>query len=96
MTIIIIIPAYSIPAGKQCGLLTFFCEHCSRWHTHSAQAGHRIAHCQELHYPSGYTLEDAGPLTEEIIKQYPNRRGLPLAYQTAQYQAREKALLHGW
>jgi len=91
MTIICIIPAYSIPPdGKQCGLLTFYCDNpgCKRWHLHSSLPGHRIAHCQDdLHYPSGYELELAGPLDEAIIKQYPNRKGLPIQYQTARVRA---------
>jgi hypothetical protein len=45
-----------LPRGTR--VWTFWCPHCRRRHTHSAEPGHRVAHCdlKSPFYERGYVL----------------------------------------
>lgn len=59
-----VLPAFEVPAGGQWAV---FCPACRCWHFHSAEPGHRAAHCiTKPGMGKGYILEYAGKLTKEI------------------------------
>jgi hypothetical protein len=53
--------AERLPGGTP--VWRFFCPHCSRRHTHAAEPGHRVAHCDQSSpfYERGYILALKSP-----------------------------------
>lgn len=57
----------------------FWCTFCHRWHFHSREDGHRVAHCHNSHSPyqeSGYVLRCIGTAPPEALKDMRSRRPL--------------------
>jgi hypothetical protein len=45
---------------QDCETWRFWCDHCNKWHSHGAGAGHRLAHCHKPGSPyerTGYFIE---------------------------------------
>jgi hypothetical protein len=64
-----------------------WCDHCRRWHWHSPEPGHRVAHChcygdldgcrRPVHYEDGYALRIVGPATGAIADAIDHDRPIP-------------------
>ena len=60
-----ILPAFD--TGKH---FVVWCDHCRRWHFHSREDGHRVAHCGDRspYVETGYSLRCVGAAPPAVLK----------------------------
>ena len=61
-----ILPAFD--TGHQ---FVVWCDHCRRWHFHSREDGHRVAHCGDRspYVETGYSLRCIGAAPPAVLKE---------------------------
>ena len=60
-----------LPAFDTGHQFVVWCDHCRRWHCHSREDGHRVAHCADRQSPydeTGYSLRCIGAAPPAVLK----------------------------